>query len=101
MDGTSKPESIQLDASYVSIRDVESAHDGRGKSGDADVSTPSTWSSLVGALTKYLTEEVAVTSEEQEEEDKCKVPDLSYLQLFAKFLSFGCRAFGGPVAQVG
>jgi chromate transporter len=28
------------------------------------------------------------------------LPRLSLLQLFLKFLRFGCLAFGGPVAQI-
>ena len=28
------------------------------------------------------------------------IPSLSLAQLFAKFLRFGCLAFGGPVAQI-
>ena len=32
--------------------------------------------------------------------DHSNVPKLSYLELFKIFLSFGCRAFGGPVAQI-
>eukprot|EP01041_Mallomonas_annulata_P004359 gene4359-8674_t len=29
-----------------------------------------------------------------------QIPPMSYLELFLIFLSFGCRAFGGPVAQI-
>ena len=41
--------------------------------------------------------------EEQKEEDvdgDIHPPNLNHLQIFAKFLSFGCRAFGGPMAQI-
>lgn len=41
--------------------------------------------------------------EEQKEEDVdggIHPPNLNHLQIFAKFLSFGCRAFGGPMAQI-
>eukprot|EP01031_Cornospumella_fuschlensis_P023455 gene23455-28454_t len=33
-------------------------------------------------------------------DDTFNVPELSYLQLFIRFLWFGARAFGGPVAQI-
>src|SRR3954465_15694386 len=32
--------------------------------------------------------------------DDTAIPRLSLAQLFAKFLRFGCLAFGGPVAQI-
>ena len=41
--------------------------------------------------------------EEQKEEGvdgDIHPPNLNHLQIFAKFLSFGCRAFGGPMAQI-
>jgi hypothetical protein len=35
-----------------------------------------------------------------ETEEKGSIPDLTYFELFRVFLWFGCRAFGGPVAQI-
>ena len=35
-----------------------------------------------------------------ETEEEGSIPDLSYFELFRVFLWFGCRAFGGPVAQI-
>lgn len=35
-----------------------------------------------------------------DETDEQLAPKLSYLQLFIKFLWFGCRAFGGPFSQI-
>ena len=35
-----------------------------------------------------------------EDHSDVKVPHLTYLEVFTLFLSFGCRAFGGPVAQI-
>lgn len=37
---------------------------------------------------------------ETPEEDKHNVPALSYLEIFKIFIWFGCRAFGGPMAQI-
>lgn len=37
---------------------------------------------------------------EADQADTNKAPKLSYLELFKVFLWFGCRAFGGPVAQI-
>jgi hypothetical protein len=34
------------------------------------------------------------------ETSESNAPQLGYLNLFRKFLWFGCRAFGGPVAQI-
>ena len=96
---------LHLNESYVSIKDVEIADKAGGGSDvqqhkDAgSTKSKQSWFDI-SAITEYLTTELEMTSEEREEEAKCKLPDLSYLQLFVKFLSFGCRAFGGPVAQV-
>lgn len=38
--------------------------------------------------------------EDDEDVDDSNVPKLSWIQLFIRFLWFGCRAFGGPVAQI-
>ena len=51
----------------------------------------------------YLFGEEKMTAQQIEDFEKDKVtniPEMSYLQLFAKFLSFGCRAFGGPTVQI-
>jgi chromate transport protein ChrA len=45
--------------------------------------------------------ETATAVEQREVKDKeVHPPYLSFLELFRKFLSFGVRAFGGPMAQI-
>ena len=52
--------------------------------------TASTWSNL-----KYM-----LASGSSKKSDDYNVPDISMWALFVKFLWFGCRAFGGPVAHI-
>lgn len=40
------------------------------------------------------------SSGSSKKDDVSNIPDLSYWQVFTTFLWFGCRAFGGPVAQI-
>lgn len=37
---------------------------------------------------------------DKDDSESASVPHLSIRQLFGKFLWFGCRAFGGPIAQI-
>jgi chromate transporter len=36
----------------------------------------------------------------QEDAEVGNIPELTFFELFKIFLWFGCRAFGGPVAQI-
>lgn len=43
---------------------------------------------------------VALLTTATEDDESCKTPHLSLIELFKVFLWFGVRAFGGPVAQI-
>lgn len=43
---------------------------------------------------------ITMTDKKDDNDLKCKIPELTYLQTFLLFLSFGIRAWGGPAAQI-
>lgn len=50
--------------------------------------------------TSFMGRIVALLTTASEDDESCKTPHLSLVELFKVFLWFGVRAFGGPVAQI-
>jgi chromate transport protein ChrA len=84
---------------HVGDRDVENRFIETDKKGEDEDPLPS-------ASTKVQMKEwlkrfgFQFEDSQKDEDDVVAIPSLTYWQLFKIFFWFGCRAFGGPVAQI-